>query len=919
MTSHFDHLFSRRNRKERRGVANGRRALLSAAIEALEARRLLTTITAVTSSTSYQDEATDVVFTPVGASSPTVVAAYNDYGLPVHQKTGWSLSTNGGSSFAQQTSSTVPLTTSEQAAPHNNYGTGGDPVLAHDNVSGASYLATLADSRRQIDVFTAAYNGSSVSFAPPVAIAGDLIDSVDKPWITVDNWQGTGQGTVYVAFNFTRSGSSQLDPSWTTGIYLFKSSDGGASWSCLSVDPTYGTPTNGTPQPIISAATTTSYDSPEPPGTPPDHTVTHDPFGVQVVVGKDHQPFLVWWDRGTDTPLSAPAVNFEKLMWSHELSSGYWSAHSVVAPEVYKPVGQQLLLHGDWNTAGPKDANSLPQAAINPVTGAVYVAWSDGTGQNDPSAGDRADVNFSSLAYASFGGYNSSAWTDAVSLDGNDANDQWHPAIAVSSNGAYVFVGYYSRQDDASDVLIKPYATIGSVASSGSITWATPQSLSGLSSFRQPVNELGSMGDYNTASADYSIFYYSFCQSDADGNGTNPQIKMAIVPIPYVSPPAAPSTFTATPAIVSGSNVFNLVWSGTYSSSLVADVQYAAAGTAQWVEYGTTAASDNAMQLSGLSATSSYYFRLRIHDANDTTSSTFVYASCQLPAMPQDFHSSWGGASGEPFTLSWTGVWTSGIVVHLQYLSGSTWTDYSTSSPVPASGLSMSFSLPVMNYDGSYSFRIRAENAFMHSAWASADMHRNTSEGGPSVTGIDYDSTNNRVIVTWDGSGYDVTDHIHLLYSTYAALGGTHWHDMAGNTTTASEGSGVIAGLSPDSTTNVRLVVEHPDSGWSEPSSAVAVAPIVISVVNDGNGEFEITWNGTVYASGEPMAMQYKEDNAGSWSPGEDPLQYLTTNANGGWGAISGLDSSHGYYFRLTTTQGTNSPIWSETVFAGGV
>lgn len=922
MIGYINCLFSRRSRKDRCGTQNGRSDFLATAVEPLEARRLLTTITSVTSSTSYQAEATNLVFTPVGSSVPTVVAAYNDYGLPLHHKTGWSLSTNGGSTFTQQTDSSTSLQATDNH--DHNYGTDGDPVLARDNTSGAIYLVTMSEARTQIDSFKAPYNAGSTSFQAPIRVAGDPSvstnpavgnDLVDKPWITVDNWPGAGQGTVYVAFNFTRSGNSPLESTWTDGIYLFASTDGGSVFNCIGVNA-FGAPVSGN-NPLISSATTSYNTDPNDPSNGENHSVSHKPLGIQVVVGKDHQPFVVWWDRDVDTNLgTSSSVTTEQIMWSHELNVspnvGHWSTPAIVASETVKSNQDlaALILNGDSGSSrGPNDANSLPQATVNPANGDVYVTWADGPGSADPNAGDRGDVLFKQLHYSSTLGYDSSTWAGGTSIDGNNANDQWDPAVAVSSNGAFVFVGYYSRQDDSSNQLIKPYATIGSVASDGTITWATPQSLSGLSNFRQPSNNFGKMGDYNTASADYSNFYYSFCQSNSNGNGSDPQIKMAIVPIPYVSPPAAPGNLAAAAGTLGGSPVINVSWTGTFASGVEADLQYSTSTGAQWIEYGTTAASDLLMHLTGLDPSTNYYFRLRTHDANDTTSSSFVYATYYAFAAPTSFQCAWGATTSDPISLTWAGSWASGVVADVQFKSPDvlTWTDFGT---VSASADAMSFSPTLFSANKSYDFQIRAQNstAVGFSPYASA-----AAPGESSVSVLQYNDAASTIDVYWGNPPHDSQTIMHLEYSTDS---GSTWTDSAANTAWASSGRGTVHSLTPSATTLIRIYAVSQNGCASFISDPVDTAPAILTGTNDGNGEYEFTWDSTPYLYGNPRYVMHLQYNDGfGWA---DP-QYYTTYADGGWGAISGLSASHGYSFRIAIVPTSGDAMWSAPFAIGGV
>lgn len=784
------------------GKERGRRKrlLVDACAEVLEGRVLLTSIVPVTSSGSYQEEASNLTFTPVGSQSAVVVSAYNDYGLGGNQRTGWSLSTDGGSSFTQETTSSVSLNTNIGG---QNYGTGGDPVLARDNTSGKVYLATMSYTQSQIDLFTSSYNGSSVNFSSAQKVLGDSSydpsvstpDRFDKPWVTVDNWPNVGsnndQGTIYVAFNLQRNGSL-LPTTDVSGMYLLYKRPGDSGWS-------YEHPNGGSSDggPLVD---------------PADPAVTHTILGAQVVVGKDHRPILLWWQSNFDLNTSAQTA---AIMWSHKQSDGTWTTPGALATLVNTdPVGN-IYPQPDGTLSVPSlpKANSDPAIAINPVTGDVYCAWTD-----IKASGDRGDISFAQLTCTGGTPAYSGEWSTVPSVDGGNANDQWNPAVTVSASGVAVFVGYYSRADDSNNQLIKPYGSVGAIASNHSITWATPQALTSTTGFRQPSVGAKSMGDYDGASADDSNFYYTFTQTGSNGS---PQIHMAVMPIPYSNP----------------------------------------------------------------------------------------------PTTPIDFKGAWGPANPGPASVSWSGAYVTGDIVDLQYATGTQWIDYGTTT---ASDHAMTFNPSGLSNDGSYYFRIRAENSAgtFSPGWVCAHLFRDTSEGGPSVTSVAAGTLNDVSVVnvTWDGSPYDTTDHVHLQYTT---SGGTVWNDSPANTTTASEGAGMISGLVPDATTLVRVVVEHADGGWSEPTVSFKVGvPIILTGTNDGNGEFEFTWNPTPFMYGDPRYIMHLQYNDGfGWA---DP-EYYTTYADGGWGAISGLNAQQSYSFRIAIVPTSGDEVWSIAASVGGM
>src|SRR5262249_59904515 len=83
-------------------------------------------------------------------------------------------------------------------------------------------------------------------------------------------------------------------------------------------------------------------------------------------------------------------------------------------------------------------SNEFPHAAVNPVTGAIYVTY------NNKGAGtDKADIFF---VQSTNGG---ATWSAPVKVnDDATTTDQWQPTIAVTPDGSKLGIFYYSRQVD---------------------------------------------------------------------------------------------------------------------------------------------------------------------------------------------------------------------------------------------------------------------------------------------------------------------------------------------------------------------------------------------------------------------------------------------------------------------------------------
>ncbi len=261
--------------------------------------------------------------TTLAVDGTTVMAAYNDSfkaNLSPQQYTGYSFSTDQGETF-----------TDGGGLPVNPAGDLGDPVLAHDNQTGRTYLATLSFGvplhiwRSDDDLHTI--------MAPVNGAPGR--NGLDKEWLTVDNFAGAGQGNVYLVIRDFGGGN---------GIYLFRSTDQGA---------TFG-PNGGV---LIASGSGGNVQ------------------GAWVTVGPDHTVYSFWYDATSSTA----SIKMRK-----SIDQG-----QTFGPAVTVTTLGNLGTNGDLGLGGFR-SNAFPQAVVNPVNGNLYVVYDD----RGTTSGDRSDVFF---------------------------------------------------------------------------------------------------------------------------------------------------------------------------------------------------------------------------------------------------------------------------------------------------------------------------------------------------------------------------------------------------------------------------------------------------------------------------------------------------------------------------------------------
>jgi hypothetical protein len=441
------------------------------------------------------DTQSETALVVVPGSTPTIVSAYNDsgsvnafnFGDLSNKFTGFSQSTNGGTSFADK----GPL-------PTNPNGDVGDPVLARDSVSGTIYLVTLSWSEQffgepaLLQLFRSTDNGATFAAPTNPTPGGSTSDFDDKPWVTVDNAAGAGQGNVYVVW-------TDFGPS-AESISFSKSTDGGN---------TFG-PSGGL---VIAAA---DYQN----------TLVQ---GANVVVGPDHTVYVFW--------LQTNAFNGQNsiMMRSSTDQGATFSAPVVVATLSTLGTNGDLGLTNYLGT--PFRSNSFPQAAVNPANGHVYVVYNDvGT-----HAGDLGDV------FLVESSTNGASWGTRVRVNSDTGhNDQWQPAIAVTPDGGHVGIFWYDRRLDPDNEKIDRFGVIGTAGSGGvalganvRITTASFHPVMGL----DPVVNFVYMGDYDQAAADNSFFYTTWGDNSNNSKGhfgKNADVRFAKIAVPTTAPrPAA--------------------------------------------------------------------------------------------------------------------------------------------------------------------------------------------------------------------------------------------------------------------------------------------------------------------------------------------------------------------------------------------
>jgi hypothetical protein len=237
-------------------------------------------------------------------------------------------------------------------------------------------------------------------------------------------------------------------------------------------------------------------------------------------------------------------------------------------------------------------SNAFPQAAVNPVTGDIYVAFND---WGDNSGKDRGNIYFTQ---STDGGRK---WSKPVQVnDDHTNNDQWFPALAVTPDGSHVGLFWYDRRLDPADNLIDRFGAIGTV-SGHTVTFGANFRITDVSfppAYGQdPLINPNYMGDYDQAVADNDYFYTTWGDNRlADAFHANqPDVRLAKVPVGWAgtdSALAAPALMSAAAAVSAPGAPLasDAAWTGPAVDAVFTDLVRASQATSS-VANGDTASS----------------------------------------------------------------------------------------------------------------------------------------------------------------------------------------------------------------------------------------------------------------------------------------------------------------------------------------
>ncbi len=404
---------------------------------------------------------------------------FGDPALIVHQRTGTffyaDLAFIGDRSPTGSLRSIIAVNRSPNGCITFPNTSSGSPDTAAANVCAAPIERACRSCTRNADCDSRRGAGDGICTAPDVQ---------DKPWIAADNSGGPRDGSVYVCWSRFVDVNRGVP---TRGEIRFsRSSDGGVSFADMQA---------------ISPST------------------DQFPIGCHVHVGPNGEVYVVWADR--DAAAGFP-IRFRR---SFDGGESWDDVVQVNTLPIRTPGSDRVRECGTGRVCAIAVPNTMetlngdvrmaPQAWMavdttgGPFTGTLYVAWAT----DPPGPVDNSDVF---LSHSADGGL---TWSPEVQIGGGTATDQFEPFVAVGRAGTMT-IAWYDRRNDPENYLIDVYATFSRdggttldplvrvTDESFPVPPLTGQPMSD-GNF-DPITSACYMGEYIAVAADAESFYYAW-------------------------------------------------------------------------------------------------------------------------------------------------------------------------------------------------------------------------------------------------------------------------------------------------------------------------------------------------------------------------------------------------------------------------
>ena len=355
-------------------------------------------------------------------------------------------------------------------------------------------------------------------------------------------------------------------------------------------------------------------------------------------------------------------------------------------------------------------------------------------------------------------------------------------------------------------------------------------------------------------------------------------------------PPTAPSAPTGVTVSATGSTSVSVRWTDASSDETSFRVEYRT-GSNSWTTGTTTVADATSATVGGLSASTSYDFR--VASVNSVGSSESSAVSLTMPpAAPSGLAAS--ASSPGSVALSWTDNASdeTGFLVEYRAAGDLDWTQFATRADANATSLVVTG----LTSGTAYRFRVSATSANGLSSPSNEAFVGAAAVPLP-PTDVTVSATGSTsVSVTWTDASTDEAG-FRVEYRT----GSDSW--ATGATTLADATSATVGGLAPSTAYDVRVVSVNANGSSESASSSLVMPPAAVSDLSGSAVDaVTVTLQWTDNASdATSFVVEYRAARTEDWTvfPAETPAGSTTTS-------VTGLAAGTSHDFRVYAKHGTN-------------
>lgn len=431
-------------------------------------------------------------------------------------------------------------------------------------------------------------------------------------------------------------------------------------------------------------------------------------------------------------------------------------------------------------------------------------------------------------------------------------------------------------------------------SANGSSSWSAIQQLSASAT---SVSDTG-------LSAVTTYYYRAIFSKDSTTSSYSSTVSATTSANPNA--PTAPSALSAT---ASSATQINLSWTDNASNETGFDVEKSTTGTSGWTSVATPAANATSASITGLTAATTYYFRVTAKNADGNSAYTSTASTTTLPLAPTAPGSLTAtAASSVQINLTWTDLSSNEASFSLERSAdGSTgWT--AVASPAANATSASDGSLTAST---TYYYRIKAVNTGGSSAYSSV-ANATTLPPAPTapsaITATAASST--QINLSWTDNANNEVDFT-LERSGDGSTGWTSISSPAADATSASNSS-----LTANTTYYYRIKANNTggSSAYSSTASATTYplapsAPSALAATAASQTQINLTW--TDNANNETgFTLERSADGSTGWASVATPAADATSASN------TGLTANTTYYYRIKASNTGGSSSYSSNASA---